>query len=492
MKSKYISFLLLIFVLTSCEKLEEFNKNPNNVSETHPQLLLTTIEWKTFQVAGVSPMFAARMVVQTDGEEAEQYYKWNRGSYSTYDSLRVIIKMLEEAEKIGSPNYQALARFFRAYHFYNLALTFGDIPYSQALKAEGNEIYAPAYDTQKDVFTGILSELSEASEIMNDDLIEGDIIYGGNPAKWEKLINSFRLKVLMTLSKHQDDASLNLATSFARIANNEPLMESIEDNGQLVFVDQLGNRYTEYNSSSYGSARYMDSTFIWRLQEREDPRLFIFCGQTRVAKEAGLPINDFTAYEGGNPVAPYNDVNIKAAAGKVSKVNLRYTTDPTCEPHMLMGYHELQLILAEAAVRGWINSANAETYYEKGIEASFGFYYNYSKDYAIYVNDAALNDYLAHELVDFSQAATDEERIERIIMQKYFASFLQGGWSMYYDHLRTGYPTFAHLPGLTPPTRWMYPNSEYQLNADHVSAAITSQFGAGNDNIRELTWWLEE
>ncbi|MBN2813738.1 MAG: SusD/RagB family nutrient-binding outer membrane lipoprotein, partial [Bacteroidales bacterium] len=327
---------------------------------------------------------------------------------------------------------------------------------------------------------------------MNDDLIEGDIIYSGNPAQWEKLINSFRLKVLMTLSKHQDDASLNLATSFAQIVANEPLMESIEDNGQLVFVDQLGNRYTEYNSSSYGSARYMDSTFIQRLQEREDPRLFIFCGQTRVAKEAGLPLNDFTAYEGGNPIAPYNDVNIKAAAGKVSKVNLRYTTDPTCEPHMLMGYHELQLILAEAAVRGWINSADAETYYEKGIEASFNFYYTYSKDYSIYVNDAALNDYLANELVDFSQAANDEERIERIIMQKYFASFLQGGWSMYCDHLRTGYPAFAHLPGLTPPTRWMYPNSEYQLNADHVSAAITSQFGAGNDNIRELTWWLEE
>lgn len=492
MKSNYILILLLIFGLTSCEKLEEINKNPNNVSETHPQLLLTTIEWKTFQVAGVSPMFAARMVVQTDGEEAEQYYKWDRGSYGAYDNLREIAKMQEEAVRIGSNNYQALARFFRAYYFYNLALTFGDIPYSQALQAEANEIYAPAYDTQKDVFTGILNELSEASGMMNDDLIEGDIIYGGNPAKWEKLINSFRLKVLMTLSKRQDDASLNLATSFAQIVNSEPLMESVEDNGQLVFVDQLGNRYTEYNSSSYGSARYMDSTFIRRLQEREDPRLFIFCGQTRVAKEAGLPINDFTAYEGGNPVTPYNDVNIKAAAGKVSKVNLRYTTDPTCEPHMIMGYHELQLILAEAAVRGWINSADAETYYEKGIEASFGFYYSYSKDYAIYVNDAALNDYLAHELVDFSQAVTDEERIERIIMQKYFASFLQGGWSMYYDHLRTGYPTFAHLPGLTPPTRWMYPNSEYQLNADHVSAAITSQFGAGNDNIRALTWWLEE
>jgi hypothetical protein len=419
--------ILALLTLFSCENLEDINKNPNNVSETHPQLLLTTIEWNAFQVAGASPLFAARMIVQTDGEEAEQYYKWDRGNFDPYARLRNVTKMMEEAEKIGSNNYQALAKFFKAYYFYNLTLTFGDIPYSEALQGESGEQYTPSYDAQKDVFIGILQELAEASELMNDDLIDGDIIYNGDPEKWLKLINSFRLKVLMTLSNKHADATLGIISAFSDILAHESLMESNEDNGQLVFINQLGNRYTEYNSSSYGSARYMDSTFVQRLQEREDPRLFIFCGQTRNAKEAGLPVNDFSAYEGGNPIAPYNDVNIKAAAGKVSKVNLRYTSDPTCEPHMLMGYSELQLILAEASIRGWINPSDAETYYEKGIEASFNFYYDYSKEYAEYVNDAALNDYLTNTLVDLSGASTDEERIERIVMQKYLGSFLQGG-----------------------------------------------------------------
>lgn len=38
-----------------------------------------------------------------------------------------------------------------------------------------------------------------------------------------------------------------------------------------------------------------------------------------------------------------------------------------------MGYAELQFILAEAAVRGWIGG-NANAYYTKGISASMDFY----------------------------------------------------------------------------------------------------------------------
>ena len=112
--------------------------------------------------------------------------------------------MGEEAERVNAPVYTALTKFFRAYYFYELTLRFGDIPYSQALKGEKEEIYTPEYDTQEDVFAGILQELREADEILANDasVIDGDIIYNGNSTQWRKLINSFRLKVLMTLSNH--------------------------------------------------------------------------------------------------------------------------------------------------------------------------------------------------------------------------------------------------------------------------------------------------
>lgn len=482
----------MILVLPACDEFNDINVDPNNVSQTHPQYLLTEIEWKAFQVKGASPLFAMRMIVQTDGEEAEQYYTWNRGGFDEYSALRDVVKMMEEAERIDNSVYTALGKFFRAYYFYVLTLRFGDVPYSEALKGESDGIYTPAYDTQKDVFIGILKELKEADELLADDgsIIDGDIIFDGSTSKWRKLINSFRLKILMSLSGKTSDSDLAVVSVFSQITENLPLMESNDDNGQLVFIDESGSRYTEFNSSSYGSARYMDSTFVRRLQDREDPRLFIYAGQTKLAKEAGLLINDFDAYEGGNPIAAYNDVNIKASEGKVSKVNDRYTSDPVNEPHMLMGYAELQYILAEAAVRGWISS-DAAGYYEKGVKASFAFYEAYAEDYSEYVTELDAEAYLQHDLVSFAAASNDTEKLEHIQMQKYLQAFLQGGWTMYFENLRTNYPEFATITGVTRPQRWMYPTSEYQQNATNVEAAITSQFGQDNDNVRETPWWLK-
>ncbi|HUH46128.1 MAG TPA: SusD/RagB family nutrient-binding outer membrane lipoprotein, partial [Arenibacter sp.] len=278
-------------VLSACqEDLSGINENPNNVSQTHPQLLLTNIASNAFAVDGTSSMYAMRMLVQTDEESNNQYYNWNRANFNRYNMLGEVTKMMEEAERIESPEYVALAKFFRAYYFYNLTLTFGDIPYSEALKGESEEQFLPKYDTQKEVFVGILKELSEANDLLvgSTHIIAGDIIYGGNALKWQKLINSYRLKILMTLSKKESDAELNVKNAFANIFNSDPIMESNADNGQLVFLDEEGSRYTEFNSSGYGSGMYISATFIQTLQDRQDPRLFIYCGQTKNAKEAGL------------------------------------------------------------------------------------------------------------------------------------------------------------------------------------------------------------
>lgn len=484
--------LMLIGCLGACSDLTEINKNPNDVSETHPQLLLTQIEHEAFSVEGTGPLYPSRMLVQTDGENNGQYYNWNQGDFDDYGELRNVTKMMEEAERIESDAYMALAKFFRAYYFYDLALTFGDIPYSEALQGEEAEVYQPKYDSQKDVFKGILKELEEANTMLKDngEIIAGDIIYNGNASKWRKLINSLRLKILITLSKKEIDSDLNIKSTFSSIYNNEPILESNEDNGQLHFVDQEGSRYTEFNSSGYSSGMYIDSTFIKRLQDRKDPRLFIFCSQTKNGKEGGLAIDDFDAYEGGNPLAPYAEVNDKAAQGDVSKVNLRYTTDPTTEPHNLLSYSEVQFILAEASLRNWIGS-DAKIHYENGVKASFEFYNTYAKGYENYVTATEAGNYLNQNLVSFDNATTTEEKLERIITQKYFTSFLQSGWRMYFDQLRTGYPDFVHRPGATPPTRWIYPQSEYLQNTANVSQAISNQFGEGNDKIREIPWWLQ-
>ncbi|MBT33111.1 MAG: SusD/RagB family nutrient-binding outer membrane lipoprotein [Thalassobius sp.] len=487
---KILSILMIFVGLASCQDLEEMNINPNSPTETHPQLLLTSVEWDAFQAyIGTSPLYALKILVQTDGENSYQYYNWTRGDYDDYATLRNVTKMIEEAERIEDNTYIALGKFFRSYYFYNLTLTFGDVPYTDALKGETDENYSPSYDDQQTVFEGILDELAEANDLLaeSNSIISGDVIYDGDITSWRKLINAFRLKVLLTLSKKTGDIDLS---EFASIYQNEPLMESVEENGQLVFLDQQNNRYPNFNSSGFSSGMYMDSTFIQRLQEREDPRLFIYATQTKSAKEAGKALDDFTSYEGGDPAAQYNDVNLKAAEGNVSRVNTRYYQDPENEPYMLLGYSEQQLILAEAAVRGWI-SADAEELYNSGVKASFKFYETYAEDYTAYVTETIADDYLSRSINSFASAADDDAKIELIIMQKYLQSFLQLGWSTFYEQLRTGYPTLRRPAGVEIPYRWIYPQSEYNYNSDNVSAAISKQFGAGNDQIDEMTWWLK-
>jgi hypothetical protein len=489
--NKILSIFAIGLTIASCSNLESINDNPNSAAEVNPQAILPNICQDAFDRGYTGGMYAQKMVIQTDGQNAEQFFEWNRGDFSTYNtSLLQVEKMEEEAKRTGDSIYVPLAKFFRSYYFYNLTLTFGDIPYSAALQGQTGSNYAPKYDTQQAVFAGILQDLTDAdTELKNEagSTISGDIIYNGDVTSWRKLINSFHLKVLMTLSHHTTVGSHNIIQEFNAVMQN-PLMTSNSDNGQLTFIDQAGCRYPQFNAQ--WSGYYMDKTYIDRMSNRKDPRLFLFALPTNEANTEGKAVSDFTAYAGGDPTVPYGQNIVLVGQGKISQINDRFRTEPTCEPTMLMGYAELQQVLAEAVVRGWI-TGNAQTYYENGVNASFLFYQTYATNYSQYVTPAAAATYLQGDSVKFSNDFSNDEKLKRIIFQKYCVDFYQGGWDAYFDDLRTGYPSFAHVAGTAIPYRWMYPQSEYQNNAANVTAAVTGQFGANNDNINEEPWWLK-
>lgn len=493
MKLRNIILLSVFIPLSfSCIDLEEMNENPNGATKTNPELLLTNIAYTAFNYTSMSPTYALKMLIQTDGESSEQFYKWNRYNFNDYDKLRDVVKMQEEAERQNKPVYNGLALFFRAHYFYRLTLHFGDIPYSEAGKGESGKLYAPVYDSQESVFAGILKDLEQANTLLKDEStpIAGDIIYKGSHKKWRQLINAYRLRVLMSLSGKKSVGDINIASSFASIVANEPLMGSGNDDGQLVFLNQQDNRYPHFNSSSFGAGRYMDSTYIATLTLRKDPRLFAIATQKPSAASAGRPVDDFGAYDGGDPAVPYSIVNQKVIEGNVSKPHTRYYTNPTNEPMILLGYTEQQLILAEAVVRGWI-SGDDKAYYESAVKASFHFYETYAETYSAYLGQKAAEDYLQQELVDYKPELSSDKKIERIIIQKYIPSFLQGrGWLPYFEQLRTGYPPFRRPSGTELPFRWMYPQDEYNNNVQNLKAALDAQYG-GADRIHDKPWWLK-
>lgn len=483
-----------LLTLASCESnLDKINENPNDQASIDPKYLLTYVSKYTFQIDNDNKndnMYSSRMMIGTDGENKYQYMKWNEASFEVYSkALLNTTKMMQEAEKTKNKNYMAIGKFYRAYYFFNLSLKVGSIPYTEAVKGESG-ITQPKYDSQDVVMAGILSELKEANDLINtNDKIEGDIVFNGDTSKWKKLINSFRLKILITLSKKTTVGSYNIATEFASIAGSQPLMTSISDNGELKFADAADSRYSMFNNSGYGSSLYMADYFINLFKDRQDPRLFTFAAQTTGAKEAGKAVTDFTGYNGGNPISTYSENAKLITAKNISKVNDRFYKDPTNEPSSVLSYSELEFILAEATARGWI-SGSAKTHYDNAIKASFSFYQTYVKNPGQYFTGFDVNQYLATPLVVYNTAAPLLEQVEKIITQKYMIMFHQSQWTSYYDYLRTGYPNYPLQPGVSAPFRFRYPQSEYNYNSANLKSALTAQYG-GNDNINSKPWWLQ-
>ncbi|KAF5272337.1 hypothetical protein FQR65_LT17464 [Abscondita terminalis] len=143
--------------------------------------------------------------------------------------------------------YDGLMYFARAVKFFEATMDMGDIPYQDALKGELDKNYFPKYDTQKEVFLGILKELERADQLFcRGEKFVGDPMYGGDPVKWRKLVNSFALNVLMQLSKKEGDADLQLKSRFQQILAAKPIFTSNADNYQLIRSDKSGQTYPFY------------------------------------------------------------------------------------------------------------------------------------------------------------------------------------------------------------------------------------------------------
>lgn len=485
---KVIFGFLLALSVAGCQDLDQLNEDPNKIKDADPYLLLTKVEKSAFSLQNIDKEYATRMIIQTDGESAYQYFKWGSMDFDRYKDLSQNKKMMDEATRTGKGEYMAIGHFLKAHLFYDLTMTFGDIPFSEALQGEG-AIQFPKYDEQETVFVGILDELEKASNTLKlDTTLKGDIIYNGNLQQWKKLIASYKLKVLLSLSKKQKIGGIDVAQRFNEIYQNGGLMESNADNGQITFFDQAGSRYPQFNSSSYGSSMYMSSTFINLLKELKDPRLFTFAQRTAMALEQGLAESDFTAYNGGDPTVPYAENEKLVQSKNISKVKSRYYQDPTAETNVILSYSELQFILAEAAARGWI-AASAETFYLKGIKANFDYYAQYAKNQTQYYTLENYQTYTAQATVQYKSGDLNSQ-LQQILTQKYLIMFHQAGMTAYYDYLRTGYPELKMQQGITAPTRWQYPSSEYNRNQANLQQALDRQFN-GSDNIRGVSWWLK-
>ncbi|MEN7547668.1 SusD/RagB family nutrient-binding outer membrane lipoprotein [Rapidithrix thailandica] len=488
-----ISAITIVTLLSGCLDFEELRVNPNDPSSVAPSLLLTEVLPRPSGAWGSTFEYAQYcLFVHADSRTLDyDAYEWTQPGFS-YGRLRNISKMESEAEKVNAPAYLALAKFLKAYTFIEMARRHGDIPMSETLMAEEG-VFEPVYDTQKQVFVRSLNLLNEANAdlanlIQNSPglTVDGDVYFNGDLKQWQKIINAYTLRILITLSAKEEDTDLKVKERFAAIVNNPaqyPLLEGLEDNMQLTHKDEDGFRYSlNPNNASTIDGKVLGKTYVEMLKKYEDPRLFKVADPTPASLEADPDAaSKFESYIGVDISKNNTDLINQKSAGNVSKPNNARYVNHKGEPSIFLGYVEQELTIAEAIHRGWFNG-DAKMHFDNGVKASMKFYGVGEADIAAY-----LSGWAAYK--------TGEEGLVQLLEQKYIAYSQNSGWEAFFTQRRTGIPSFdvsvENSRSGQIPVRWRYPHSESQYNKTNLTEALNRQFGGPVDDVLNPLWHLQ-
>ncbi|MDN5213726.1 SusD/RagB family nutrient-binding outer membrane lipoprotein [Fulvivirgaceae bacterium BMA12] len=474
---QFKTMLLCILIFAGCtDDFEDINTNNNEPETVSPNLLLSTVLSKTLTDQVNTGWSNGNIVAQLTAKiNFTDFDRYNWGSESGkwndyYGNLTEVELILESAraEESKNPSYEAMALIVKSWIYSNLTDSWGEVPYSEAIKGQTDGEFQPKYDSQESIYNGILADLTAADGLLTQGvpIFGGDLLYDGDLLAWRKLANSLQLRYLMRISSKVD-----VSSQMQQIIDNKPIFESNEDNAVLIYPaasvatsfpigrGRIGgfdeHRLSETSEAvlkGFGDNR-LNTWFQPTDNPNDDPTLF-------VGLPNGLSENNASTFNGG--------------ASNVSRLNQGLFFDsPDAVGGALMQHAELQFILAEAAQRGMI-TGDGQTYYEEGVKSSFE-YWNTEQDLTAYLSQPGV--------------AYNGE-LDVIMRQKWLASFMVG-LEAWYDFRRTGLPEEIQ-PGQDNvndnqvPVRFLYPDQEQSLNAENYQQAIQ---GLGSDNINAKGWW---
>lgn len=483
MTTKINKYLLMVslgaalLTSTGCSKqLGDYgtiNNNPNATTAPIPSALLTNAlnglnngVWDQGGFRTTNGIYA-QYFAETQYTDISRYARTTNnfdGFYSgvIYDLQNIINYNTDPATagtaaNFGSNKNQiAIARILKAFYFWQITDTWGDIPYTQALKGKGDI----TYDTQDVIYKDLLKELKEAVAQFDAGLtVQGDILYSGNTSKWKKFGNSMRLLIALRMSKA--DAATGKSEFAAALADAGGIIDVAADNASLaapggVYQNTFYNYYVVVQRKDYALAK----TVTDALTSNNDARINAF-GSSSVGFPAGLTRTDAVTFANAN-------VNY----ARILEPSRRSETSPT----ILIAAEEVKLARAEAASLGW-TAENAATLYLDGIQASW-------TRWGVY-NAANFATYIAQPAI-----ALGVNNIAKIAFQEWLA-FYPDGTQGFASWRRTGFPVLTPAPGLTTiPRRLSYGPNEPQLNpANYTLAAARYTDATGTDSQFGKVWW---
>lgn len=411
---------------------------------------------------------------------------------NTYrNALKNIVDAVEKSrEDPLSANLYQSTRIWKAYAYMVLTDNYGDIPYFQGARGFIDQIVDPVYDTQEAIYNDILKELEEATAALNpaNPRVTSEILYGGDPLLWKKFGYSLMLRAAMRLAKVDPAKAQNFVTK--AVAGG--LIQTNAENAVLRNTSVFNNYLAVHLGAREKANYYLTAPFVNHLKDNNDPRLrsisIRHVGATNGPSQTIARITRDPAQQIGMPMG-HDDVSINsvlAANGVVSlwdfsQANI-YTVLKIDAPQFILTYAQNQLLLAEAAVRGWV-PGNAADYYAAGIRANM-------EQMALYDGDAMIPTADIDQYIAAHPLAAGRE-LELINTEYWIAAFLDGS-ELFANFRRSGFPILQKNPYTGSEItgdfiRSMpYPDSERVVNLANLQEALSRQ---GPNNLDRRVWW---
>ncbi len=517
---KHIFFLILVLCSAACTgKFEEYNRNPYQPSTVPVNDLLSSMfnvyaspqqnecqfnncMWACYSGHITSPNNwnkGTGVFAYFNAEEG-----WNQSTTNTFFTKIYTNYFIIRESTGGEGVIFAIAQLTRIFAMQEIATLQGPIPYT---KVRAGDIYVEyddeptAWKAMFEDLDGVISTLRNASVSgISEELQEVDQIYGGDCSRWLKFANTLKLRMAVRIS----GADPEFARTKAEEAVADGVMTSVDDSAyDNTNSGQTNNGYKIVHN--WGELR-ANACLVSYMNGYRDPRREAYFSKASDALGGGyIGVRSGTA----NPPVPatYTDFSSFKIAVEANK-GLK---DAGENPMPIMYASEASFLRAEGALRGWNTGGTAENLYKEGIRLAFSeFDVNGAEEYMAnstlvpgsHNDPLSSSDSYENEskiTIAWDEGAPMEEKLERIITQKWIANLLNPveGWA---DFRRTGYPRiFPPVLSASPDgcdlkrqvRRLHFPQSEYNGNRINTEAACSFLPGGADSDNADLWWALK-
>lgn len=487
-KYSLIVTALVLISTSACKKeFAKLNTNPNTLETPNDPTIIANIEVNMFYSSASSAWTLGNGLGQY-ATFSQDYYNqqarytpasnqpyWNVMYANARDANQVIL----DAKANGNTAMEAVGLILRAYSFAQLTDLWGDIPFKSALKGAG-ENFAPSYDSQQTVYTdptmGVLPNLKTADDLLKSTskAISGDLIYGGNVAKWRKFCNGLRLRYLLRASAKLGTAGAEMQQIVADGANT--LFANTAEGAELTLPSTVPYAFPSLTERSGDySIKYLNSLLYNVFKNTNDQNRLSLLFTKNVASQNTTSFS--FDYYGGMPIVANSSASQVANSSNFNNSQFLGNPSSAVLKAKVITYQEEQFILAEASIKGLINTGATAQYYYAGVKGAY---------LDLGLDAASANDYITHIGVIYNPT----QALNQILTQKWIGNFNVGfeGWI---EYRRTGMPAFdatsANLNGGKISSRFVYPADEQSINKKNYDTELAIQ--GGTDDANYKAWW---